>query len=328
MKRKGLTLPELAPLRIELSRLYRSQSDCERVLDSAGLDHSRITLSGSSANAWHQIIVEANNQNRLVDVVAVAAAEYPSNEIIARVAAELALEIRQRTDAKPITWRGSNNTDSAEKILGAVSSLVPVANLLRGWQVQASVARVKVPEGFGSGFLTESNLFVTNNHVIRSSTEASAAAIEFNYQLDENGNVQQVVQFGLDPENGFLTSADQDWTAVRVQGNANEQFGAIPFSDKPVEVGDRVNIVQHPLGGLKQIALFHNLVEYVDDTVVQYLTDTQEGSSGSPVFDQNWELVALHHWGGLLPEPTTGRKYYRNEGIRTDIILEQIAALF
>lgn len=28
-----------------------------------------------------------------------------------------------------------------------------------------------------------------------------------------------------------------------------------------------------------------------------YKTDTQEGSSGSPVFNKNWKVVALHHAG-------------------------------
>jgi V8-like Glu-specific endopeptidase len=33
---------------------------------------------------------------------------------------------------------------------------------------------------------------------------------------------------------------------------------------------------------------------------VQYTTDTLPGSSGSPVFNDNWEVVALHHAGGPL----------------------------
>ena len=32
-------------------------------------------------------------------------------------------------------------------------------------------------------------------------------------------------------------------------------------------------------------------------TRVRYRTNTEPGSSGSPCFDQNWSLVALHHSG-------------------------------
>ena len=41
-------------------------------------------------------------------------------------------------------------------------------------------------------------------------------------------------------------------------------------------------------------------------------------SSGSPVFDQEWRVVAVHHSGGFVREPGTRQTYYRNEGIRID----------
>lgn len=88
-----------------------------------------------------------------------------------------------------------------------------------------------------------------------------------------------------------------------------------------VEEGDDVFIVQHPGGGPKQIAMSGNIVEYVDDRVVQYTTDTLPGSSGAPVFDWQWRLIALHHGGGDLPEPRTGEKHFRNEGTLLKAIL-------
>jgi hypothetical protein len=52
--------------------------------------------------------------------------------------------------------------------------------------------------------------------------------------------------------------------------------------DASVKAEDFVNIVQHPGGLPKQIALDHNLVAYVDpgDTRVQYLTDTCQAPLG------------------------------------------------
>jgi V8-like Glu-specific endopeptidase len=55
---------------------------------------------------------------------------------------------------------------------------------------------------------------------------------------------------------------------------------------------------------------------------VQYLTDTEPGSSGSPVFDSQWRLVALHHSGGWLPEPGRETKFYRNEGININRVID------
>ncbi len=55
-----------------------------------------------------------------------------------------------------------------------------------------------------------------------------------------------------------------------------------------------------------------NAVEQLNQnkTRVTYRTNTEPGSSGSPVFDQNWNLVALHHMGD--PDWST---LTHNEGI-------------
>jgi V8-like Glu-specific endopeptidase len=59
---------------------------------------------------------------------------------------------------------------------------------------------------------------------------------------------------------------------------------------------------------------------------VHYLTDTLKGSSGSPVFNSNWEVVALHHRGGWLAEPGSKRMVYRNQGIAIGVVLRGLRA--
>jgi V8-like Glu-specific endopeptidase len=51
---------------------------------------------------------------------------------------------------------------------------------------------------------------------------------------------------------------------------------------------------------------------------VSYKTNTDGGSSGSPCFDQDWNLVALHHSGD--PNYALGP----NEGIPIDAIVTAI----
>jgi V8-like Glu-specific endopeptidase len=70
--------------------------------------------------------------------------------------------------------------------------------------------------------------------------------------------------------------------------------------------------------------LQNNFVEYVDENVVQYTTTTEPGSSGAPVLNEALEVVAVHHAGGQLPEPTSKRRYLRNEGIRMSAILDEL----
>lgn len=95
-----------------------------------------------------------------------------------------------------------------------------------------------------------------------------------------------------------------------------------------MSAGDRVNIIQHPGGGQKQLSFFANVVVFAGPSRVQYLTDTLPGSSGSPVFDRAWDLVALHHSGGWLVEPGGDPKqtFFRNEGIAMDALIAGLAA--
>ncbi|NER21131.1 MAG: hypothetical protein F6J96_10545 [Symploca sp. SIO1C2] len=58
--------------------------------------------------------------------------------------------------------------------------------------------------------------------------------------------------------------------------------------------GDLVTIIQHPRGKKKQqIVLNDNRVTGLSWRDLDYRADTEYGSSGSPVFNMNWELVAL-----------------------------------
>lgn len=57
--------------------------------------------------------------------------------------------------------------------------------------------------------------------------------------------------------------------------------------------GDRVVIIQHPRGRKKEIVLQDNGDVELTRNNLSYRADTDYGSSGSPVFNQRWELVAL-----------------------------------
>jgi V8-like Glu-specific endopeptidase len=77
---------------------------------------------------------------------------------------------------------------------------------------------------------------------------------------------------------------------------------------------ERVAIIQHPGGHLKKISIQNNFVAYADNQVLQYTTSTEPGSSGSPVFDDNFQVVGIHHSGGMLLEPGSKQRYLRNAG--------------
>ncbi|MDF5722727.1 MAG: LamG domain-containing protein [Rhizonema sp. PD37] len=64
---------------------------------------------------------------------------------------------------------------------------------------------------------------------------------------------------------------------------------------EPTGDGNQVIIVQHPKGKIKQIAYNKVIDNGLYKNFLRYNTDSDYGSSGSPVFNAQWDLVALHH---------------------------------
>jgi endonuclease G len=98
--------------------------------------------------------------------------------------------------------------------------------------------------------------------------------------------------------------------------------GAVAFA-----VDQQLNCVQHPAGRMKEVAVQQNEVTHVFADRVHYRTDTEPGSSGSAVFNNAWDLVALHHAAGD-PDPAHPGTWLDNEGMRLDSIVAHLRAQF
>jgi endonuclease G len=79
-----------------------------------------------------------------------------------------------------------------------------------------------------------------------------------------------------------------------------------PLSNSPDRhrIGMNTNIVHHPDGRPKQVSIRNNylLARGQAGKTLWYSTDTETGSSGAPVFNDDWDLVALHHYGHPFAE--------------------------
>ena len=128
------------------------------------------------------------------------------------------------------------------------------------------------------------------------------------------------------PKGLFHTKKALDYTIFEVQDDPGKKdaWANLPLQPPDFKPGERINIIQHPGGQPKQISMQNNMVEYIGSDVLQYVTSTLPGSSGSPIFNDRWQVVGLHHAGGLISEPTTGRFFNRNEGIVMSKILADL----
>ena len=314
----------LTKLNYYLADRYPFQDQTVRLVRAAGIPLAFIRFNPAAIDNWYAILVEADNRNRVMDLIQAVLIDNPDDPILKK-AIEGQLEQDLGPKIKEDDWKNPEPADTLEKLIGSQSTLLPISFLEKGLIRSRSVARVVLGNGtLGSGFLTKGNIFITNHHVFHDAVEAKTAKLQFNYQRNSEGLDLQPSEYQLNPDDGFLTSEEDDWSLTKVNGDPNQDWGAIDIRPVEVKAQDFVNIIQHPAGDRKQIALYHNLVAFANDKRIQYLTDTLPGSSGSPVFNTDWRVVALHHSGGWLVEPGTKKTYYRNEGIHINLIYEAL----
>jgi V8-like Glu-specific endopeptidase len=222
-------------------------------------------------------------------------------------------------------WRGTDSlADVQEQIIGE-DTLRHIYILNLALEAEKAVVHLRTPNDMGTGFAIAPNLLMTNNHVIASRETAEQTEYTFNYQLDINGKECQIQTVQALPEGAFYTNAELDYTVVTLKDAPN--FGKpLILKNQQMRQDDRVAIIQHPGGHLKKISMQNNFVAYADNKVVQYTTSTLPGSSGSPVFDNEFKVVAIHHSGGMLPEPSTQRRYLRNAGTSMIAVLKDLQA--
>ena len=92
--------------------------------------------------------------------------------------------------------------------------------------------------------------------------------------------------------------------------------------------GEPVTIIQHPKGKYKQIVVSSNRILAISEDCLYYESDTEHGSSGSPVFNKDWQLVGLHRAYISEVEPTNdieGDIVVGYEGKRTCKIAQDLS---
>jgi hypothetical protein len=214
------------------------------------------------------------------------------------------------------------------------------------------------PIPMGTGFLVGPDLVLTNYHVLESLIEAKLPAAQvlcrFDYKVLADGKPSKGVEVRLhstdwnvdssrysraeadnQPDRELPTADELDYALARLERPAgNEPVDRNPGSGAPprgwialpeiqpsLEKDMPLLIVEHPGGAPLKLAIDTHSVLGVNanGTRVRYTTNTEPGSSGSPCFNLDWALVALHHIG----DPTWGPKF--NQGVPISIIRKRLA---
>lgn len=212
-----------------------------------------------------------------------------------------------------------------ERIVGG-NDLDSINYLTKGIHAARSICRIQIKDagsnllGYATGFLIGPGVLITNNHVFEKAPDAAKSILDFEYELDIDGNERIPVRFRLTPGALFHTNVQLDYSVVGVEPKSIDgahdlaDFGWLPLSGEPGkgDPGEYLTIIQHPAGELKQVCVRENkLLKYFSDRV-WYMTDTVSGSSGSPAFNRFWQVTALHHSG--VPKKDSHGRWLTKDG--------------
>ena len=247
--------------------------------------------------------------------------------------------------------------EALERIVNSEDNFLDIDMLAGAIYSAQAVGRIELPRGraLGTGFLVGPDLILTNYHVFKSKELLQSAVIRFDYQANADGVVTQGRVYEFVPD-FYISSPDTelDFALVKVKGEPlaerkmgpedeglgylellrrGHHRGYLLVSPSLIVEHERVNIIQHPNGNPQKVVLTQNYVlSNMSADRVHYLADTEPGSSGSPVLNNHWEVIALHHSGGAHPPQKASNDlqkllkgvYKFNEGIPMRAILPRI----
>jgi hypothetical protein len=227
-------------------------------------------------------------------------------------------------------------------------------------QVEGRICAVEIDgNAAGTGFLVGPDAVLTNYHVLASvlerATSPSRVTCRFDYKVLSDGTRMRTTDVGLHASDWDLDSSppsaaektrtpdvpppnpdELDYALVRLEravgaepplsqvgaGASARGWIAIPMAAPVFLPKAPLLIAQHPDGKPLKFSVDTEAVLGVNAnrTRVRYTNNTEPGSSGSPVFDLDWNLVALHHLG----DPAYDHPPSYNQGVIIDPIRRRV----
>jgi endonuclease G len=218
-----------------------------------------------------------------------------------------------------------------------------ISFLQRGIEVAKSVARVRVPrfangvQKFlpgekpwimnGTAWLIASDLAITNHHVI--AARLAGEVLPGDGDLEQQAINATTKSFGV--KELLAASVQLDYALLALKSSPGRSALALAPKRVVIDPTTRpaVNIIQHPRGQPKRVAVRNNPVSGADQDTLRYYTDTDNGSSGSPVCDDEWKVVALHRGARQTTDAHFNGKEtaYVNFGSQIVAVLESLTKL-
>jgi hypothetical protein len=261
----------------------------------------------------------------LLDLVAAAHERRPQSRPLTAIAGDLGLTAGGA--------RLNNPTGQPlEQLIQANAQFISPAVFAQRLPVlEGQVCWIAVPGGGGTGFLVGPDLVLTNEHVISrvrtGQVDAARVRCWFDHRMPLAGadlprkkrtevalaadwlvDSRPPSQFDWTPNLGDAGPEETDSALLRLADpvgdlppGASSDPGDPPRGwircepGTPLAVGKQVFLLQHPEGEPLQLTIGTVTAFNGAATRVRYDANSKDGSSGSPCFDADLRLVALHH---------------------------------
>jgi hypothetical protein len=300
-----------------------------------GVTYANIVPSGSLDNEFMALVEWANTNNKVDALLTEARRKNSGNVKLRTFEANLRAQTLPPppptlpNDAQPLLETPPAETLEALIFGAARDTRLPYSFIEGAQRTAHSVARLTVQRVFngqpraeeymyGTGWLIAPGILITNHHVIDARSkqpkpdglgESSASPQDFSAQAE-----RVVAHFdyyaGSEPDAAttvkcsgarlLAQSVALDFAVIElVEAHkvADRPPLRLPTVQPPLARGDRMNIVQHPQRQAMRFAIRNNFFVMPGRRpyLLWYQTDTEPGASGSPVCDDEWQVVALHH---------------------------------
>ena len=302
-----------------------------------------IPFNSDLEQANFELIQWCGARGRMAELFLGARATNPSNTALFTFARKLGLASsgESRTNLQKVVSNNTTHVDVAKWRTGLTL-------------MEFRTCRVDIDsKGAGTGFLVGPDLVLTNYHVLPKAIEGDMSptriSCRFDYKVLADGSVisggssvklaagdtwlvdsspYSDVDLVVDPKPAAPGEDELDFALIRLEESIGDQPRGkggeetrlwVELSDEHIDYEgiSAISILQHPKTLPLKLALDWNqeLKLEGENRRLRHTVPTEPGSSGSPLFDADWKLVALHHSG----DPDTIKPEY-NEAIPIALI--------
>jgi hypothetical protein len=310
-------------------------------------DLEDIVADGPLKNVVFDLLDIADQEGWDVLLVREAYRANPANEALLRVYEKYGIAPRINLVKAGAPMAGVDARPSSAGLQKIIREDNPTLDITawrtRLTELETRVCRIDIagrPQG--TGFLVGPETVLTNFHVVEDVLAAKKSSADvsclFDYKVLANNKLNPGTRVQLAAAKGILafspyttaekagkpdetlpTEDELDFALLRLdRAFANEPaqtprgYEVLPLSPAEFKTGQGIIIAQHPAGAPMKLVIDTQSVVGMNSngTRVRYKTNTEGGSSGSPVFDILWNLCALHHYG----DPSYSSPTY-NQGV-------------